>query len=285
MPNKTIICSACSDTGFARKGKLWEKCTACEDAKRAVEQAAQAAADAKVIAEAEAEMNRQLAATAAALKAQAAAQLRVIQLKNTGLSDADLDTFAECGSWSEFARSMMTQAGVKKWSDNQKASAASMIAKVRAKQAAKASGAPVAPKAVIDLSPIRAMFDAATASGYKKPSYRAEGLVLSLAASWSKNPGAIYVKSTGGAYYGKVVGKTFSATQEGRRDGVEALLLEIAKDPLAAAIKYGQRTGNCACCGRLLTNHNSINLGIGPICAQKWGWALPATSAAALAAA
>ena len=31
-------------------------------------------------------------------------------------------------------------------------------------------------------------------------------------------------------------------------------------------------TGACSCCGRELTNQVSIDRGIGPICAVKFGW-------------
>ncbi len=33
---------------------------------------------------------------------------------------------------------------------------------------------------------------------------------------------------------------------------------------------FGHRTGRCACCGRTLTNPDSIELGIGPICASRY---------------
>lgn len=44
-----------------------------------------------------------------------------------------------------------------------------------------------------------------------------------------------------------------------------------AKDPYAAAKLYGQATGTCSCCGLELTNPLSIELGIGPICREKFG--------------
>lgn len=44
-----------------------------------------------------------------------------------------------------------------------------------------------------------------------------------------------------------------------------------AADPYAAAKLYGQATGTCSCCGRELTNSLSIELGIGPICREKFG--------------
>jgi len=45
----------------------------------------------------------------------------------------------------------------------------------------------------------------------------------------------------------------------------------VAADPLAAAIAHGKETGQCSCCGKTLTKQESIDLGIGPICRQKWG--------------
>lgn len=56
--------------------------------------------------------------------------------------------------------------------------------------------------------------------------------------------------------------------------GDSAILDEInliAKDPLSAAQMFGQKTGNCSCCGRTLTVEESIRLGIGPICRAKFG--------------
>lgn len=133
----------------------------------------------------------------------------------------------------------------------------------------------------VDLTPIRAMFETAVGNGYKRPSYRAEGLVISRAPDSGRNPGALYVKNENDVYGGKVMGTTFSPSQDGRRsdfvsgEGVSMTALEalvrISEDPLQAALRYGQRTGRCACCGRLLTNHTSIDLGIGPVCREKWG--------------
>lgn len=121
----------------------------------------------------------------------------------------------------------------------------------------------------VDLSPIREMFERVASTGYKKPKYRAEGLVLSMAPPTGQNPGAIYVKDENGAYLGKIVNTTFMPSREGAEAG--KVLLAISADPLEAALRYGQRTGACACCGRKLTNHGSIDLGIGPICKDRWG--------------
>jgi hypothetical protein len=136
----------------------------------------------------------------------------------------------------------------------------------------KRQAAIAARSAYVNLDRIREMFDTAVASGYKKPCYRAEGLKISLASPMGRNAGCLYVvEIEDDAYQGKIEAVTFKAVREARADTL-ARLQAIAADPKGAAIRYGQRTGTCSCCGRELTNHTSIEAGIGPICAQKWGF-------------
>lgn len=58
-----------------------------------------------------------------------------------------------------------------------------------------------------------------------------------------------------------------ATVDEGYRHVLEALL----EDPSKAAVEYGHRTGSCCICGRTLTDPASIEAGIGPICASKFG--------------
>lgn len=60
-------------------------------------------------------------------------------------------------------------------------------------------------------------------------------------------------------------GKTYSGK-------IGAELAAIAADPKAAAVAYGKLTGTCSICGRPLENAESVERGIGPICAEKEGW-------------
>jgi hypothetical protein len=131
----------------------------------------------------------------------------------------------------------------------------------------------------IDLTPIRTMFETAVGNGYKRPKYRAEGLVITRAPDTGRNPGALYVTQEEGdtaageapdTYQGKIFGVEFQPARTIAETTLSALY-KIAENPLDAALRYGQRTGRCACCGRLLTNHKSIDLGIGPICKARWG--------------
>lgn len=49
------------------------------------------------------------------------------------------------------------------------------------------------------------------------------------------------------------------------------LLRCIAADPREAAARFGREVGECSCCGSPLTNAESRKLGIGPVCAAKFG--------------
>lgn len=69
---------------------------------------------------------------------------------------------------------------------------------------------------------------------------------------------------------GKIKGNKFYPTPKskaiiGMQIGVFAL------DPVAFLELFGKLTGTCCICGRLLTNEVSVERGIGPICADKYG--------------
>lgn len=83
-------------------------------------------------------------------------------------------------------------------------------------------------------------------------------------------PAAIFVKE-GAIKLGRIVGGKFIRSFA-CDDATEARVLAAAADPAAAATAFGLRTGVCGCCGRELTNAESRERGIGPICAQKYGW-------------
>lgn len=170
----------------------------------------------------------------------------------------------ELSTWHSFAQSLMAQheAG-RAWSERQVAAMADALDRVDQRRREREEAA-----LKVDLQPILELFAAAAASGYRRPVYRAEGLILSLAPEGGVNSGAIYVKTEDRTYLGKVLEGRYLGAEQAR----EALKI-IAESPRDAAIRYGQRTGACACCGRTLSNAASIKLGIGPICAEKWGLA------------
>lgn len=179
-----------------------------------------------------------------------------------------IDDLRKLTDWNGFAASLVQQFNERGGlSDKQVDSARRTLAKVASKRAAKTVEAE-ARGGSVDLTGIRAMFELA-ASQLKKPVYRAEGLILSLAPAHGKNPGAIYVKADQ-EYQGKVIGTSFQASYSAA-PSILASLLKIAADPLEAAVAYGRETGTCACCGRQLTDPKSVERGIGPVCARTWG--------------
>lgn len=133
------------------------------------------------------------------------------------------------------------------------------------RQAAEAA-APTVSNTKIELA-----FGFAKEKGIKNPKLRLDTFVFSLAKETSKNAGALYVKSNDGVYLGKVMGGKFLKTRDCAAD-MESAVVAAANDPEAAAIAYGKREGSCSVCGKPLTKGESIDRGIGPICAERMGW-------------
>jgi hypothetical protein len=134
--------------------------------------------------------------------------------------------------------------------------------------ALRASVAASAP--TVEIAAIEKTFSAAQANSIKRPILRLDTFKLSLAPASGTNAGAIYVKQDD-EYLGKIKDGRFIRVRA-CDDATEARVIAVCADPKAAAIAYGRREGSCSCCGRTLTNHTSIDLGIGPICAEKFGW-------------
>ncbi len=125
----------------------------------------------------------------------------------------------------------------------------------------------------VDVSQLEKAFSTAQEKGLKRPKVFLAGYKFSLAPLTGRNAGALYVThKASDQYLGKIMDGKFSRVRECTSEQ-EAEIVAVASDPHNAAIAYGQRTGQCSCCGRELTNHASIDLGIGPICAEKYGWA------------
>lgn len=117
---------------------------------------------------------------------------------------------------------------------------------------------------------LRAAFDAATASGLRRPRITLGDVVVKPAGASSRNPGALYV-TEGETYLGKIIAGRFQRSEActpTQADRVAGLV----SDPKAAIEAYGHETGVCAICGLTLTNPESIERGIGPICAERFGF-------------
>lgn len=130
-----------------------------------------------------------------------------------------------------------------------------------------------APKAVeVKVEAVVAAFETAKASGLRRPKLRFATFECSRAPDHGKNPGAIYVTTYEDKYLGKVQGGVFHASfacTPVEREQVATVM----SDPIAAAIAYGKRTGACSVCARELSDPASVERGIGPICAERFGWA------------
>ena len=155
--------------------------------------------------------------------------------------------------------------------DNQMAAVQRLIA--RDAERLEAQSARTANAREIDVSRIAEMFAKVRATNpIKQPTLLVESIELQLAKEHSTNPGFVYVRRvTDDTYLGKispdgVYSPSFKAT-----DADLETIKATAADPLGLATAYGLRTGRCSCCGLKLTNKLSVQLGIGPICRDKWG--------------
>lgn len=145
------------------------------------------------------------------------------------------------------------------------AKAAERKAQIEAERAAREASAPT-----VTVAKIEEAFASAKAAGIKFPKLRLGQFRFSPAPVHGKNAGAIYVKA-GEEYLGKISGGKFQRSfscEEVRA----AEVVEVASNPEAAAVVYGKQFGRCSCCGKELSNKKSIERGIGPICAEKYGW-------------
>jgi hypothetical protein len=175
-----------------------------------------------------------------------------------------VDNLRGMTSWNDFAASLVSQYERKGFlSDRQQEAAQRMIAKMGETAQRKERLT-----RQIDVRRIETLLADATQSKLKKPVFHAADLSFSLAGRYSRNPGAVYVK-TGDTYMGKVLHGTFTPSAAATEQTVRAVEA-VAMDPLGEAIKYGRLTGRCACCNRKLSDEKSVALGIGPVCKTKW---------------
>jgi hypothetical protein len=124
---------------------------------------------------------------------------------------------------------------------------------------------------------LKESFDRAVAYSAEKglklsPRITIGGLTISPAKATSANPGALYVKQSGGerAYLGKVANGRFYAVAACSKED-EGKVISFIANPAEAAKVYGQTTGTCCVCNATLRS-DWKHKGIGPICAEKFGW-------------
>jgi len=118
-------------------------------------------------------------------------------------------------------------------------------------------------------------FEAAKSKGAKRLTLRFNGVNVKpnkdLSALWVTSQTEFEQGDYGmqPKYLGKV---TRTAIDSRFSDTVRETIMGAASDPISAAIRYGKVTGSCSCCGKELTVKESIERGIGPICARKFDW-------------
>jgi len=175
-----------------------------------------------------------------------------------------IESFLAANTWSDFFGSLNHQLLSRgSLSENQVRRAVNGMAKAEDKLANK-------PKAeLINASALQAKFAIPIAAGLKRPRLRVENLAFSLAPAHGVNAGWIYVKDHGD-YMGKIGpdGEIVIYDKE-----IKEHVIRVVENLDAAIKAHGIKTGECGCCGRELTDPNSIEMGIGPVCAEKWGFA------------
>lgn len=69
----------------------------------------------------------------------------------------------------------------------------------------------------------------------------------------------------------QIIGGQGAVRYSGNVKAMITIARKIAEDPKAAMIRFGREIGSCAHCGRTLTDEESRERGIGPVCARKVG--------------
>ena len=174
--------------------------------------------------------------------------------------------------------------------DAQIAAVRKLMARDAERTAERAAAAPVVEAAGIDR--LKAAFDqaavytAAKAKGLtvRSPKITVGGITISPAKATSANAGALYVKTKrpsfvkylpgqdadDSIYLGKIMGGRFMASRDCTPEQ-SAQVLAFVANPAEAAKVYGQETGVCCICNATLRSEWRLR-GIGPICAEKFGW-------------
>lgn len=101
-------------------------------------------------------------------------------------------------------------------------------------------------------------------------------VVLGIAGERSKYCGDVMITDGGpfgqNTYYGRIEAATGNVIASGSMsDAVLALLTAFAADPAGVGALIGKRFGHCCFCARELETTESLAVGYGPVCADKYG--------------
>jgi hypothetical protein len=174
-------------------------------------------------------------------------------------ADDDLVAWLAAQTWSDFAQSLARQARKgRPLSARQVQSARSMRAKCEARQAEKAAR----------LERAEALAERAAELRPELGDVQADRIYVVDSGRQYK----VQAAKSGGHLYAKVLD-----VSSGRFEYVAGAIAELRADgsrrvlSMSEAIAHGVRFGSCVCCGRTLTAGKSIEAGIGPVCAGRWG--------------
>jgi hypothetical protein len=175
---------------------------------------------------------------------------------------------------SKFARDLAVKAETGKLSPKQVAWVHVLVAEA---EAPKPAAVPV-----VSLLAVRQMMDQA-AEKLKRPK-----VLIKLGDQWvrfsragdaAKNPGRIHVTDDGdfgdNLYFGYIDGDGNFFRRKASDALVEALV-EFNENPSEKATAHGKEFGHCCFCSRELTTQESLSVGYGPVCADRYGlpWGL-----------
>lgn len=133
----------------------------------------------------------------------------------------------------------------------------------------------VKPATKLDLTPISKLLKAAQDRGLKTPKLRVLAIdgrtevAIGLTVK-GRAPGSVTVK-VGGIYFGSVLPDGTPTQQVSSDPLLQQHLLQVAKEPAAAAKQYAALMCQCSFCGKALTDEGSVEVGYGPVCAKHWG--------------
>ncbi|GAC1503355.1 MAG: hypothetical protein NVS1B10_08400 [Candidatus Saccharimonadales bacterium] len=125
------------------------------------------------------------------------------------------------------------------------------------------------------------LFARARAAGLSYPKIRLETeqgqkIILRQLGGQSKYPGQVSVTDSGQSYdsrkyFGRIDSTGVFYPSKINNPDITKLLQDLAADPAHMAALYGHKTSSCCFCGLHLETRESVAMGYGPICAQKYG--------------
>jgi hypothetical protein len=125
-----------------------------------------------------------------------------------------------------------------------------------------------APIAIGDgLARIHQLFATARANGLARPRLTVDGVQIAPSRS---NADALNIRADG-EYAGTIVGGIFRGRGRAGDGNVATVLQRLAIDPARTLTAHGHATGRCGVCSRPLSDPVSVAMGIGPICASRFG--------------